>query len=167
MQEPGKATDQSPASPADESSQEGSQDRIYSQMDFLHLADAIDLKLLAAALRPLVGADFEFQRDEFVECMVARWDRSEVIISHPLENALPEYACGGELTENNAAVYITLAVKRATEESGDVGHWQQNYASSIATTVAATFGTEVLHSKSWEGHVWLSPWKEGSSRMWW
>ena len=89
-------------------------------MDFLHLADAIDLKLLASALRPLVGADFEFQRDECVECMVARWDQSEVIISHPLEDVLPEYECGGELTENNAAVSITLAVKRAAEERSDV-----------------------------------------------
>ena len=150
MQEPGNATDQSPAIPADERSQEGSREGIYCVFDFLHLADAIDLKLLASALRPLVGADFEFQRDQFVECMVARWDWSEVIISQPLENALPEYECGGELTENNAAVSITLAVKRATEESGNVGHWQQNYAFSIATTVAATFGTEVLHSKSWD-----------------
>ena len=119
-------------------------------MDFLHLADAIDLKLLAAALRPLVGADFEFQRDQFVECMVASWDGNEVIIAHPLEQALPEYECGGLLTENNAAVYITLAVKRAADESPDVGHWQPDYASSVATTVAAAFGTEVLHSKSWE-----------------
>ena len=119
-------------------------------MDFLHLADAIDLKLLASALRPLVGADFEFQRDQFVECMVASWDSREVIIAHPLEVALPEYECGGQLTENNAAVYITLAVKRAAEESGDVGHWLRDYASSIATILAATFGTEVLHSKSWE-----------------
>ena len=150
MHEPGKATDQSPASPADASSQEGSRDRIYCLMDFLHLADAIDLKLLASALRPLVGADFEFQRDECVECMVARWDRSEVIISHPLEDALPEYECGGQLTENNAAVSITLAVKRAAEESRDVGHWQRDYVSSIATTLAATFDTEVLHSKTWD-----------------
>jgi hypothetical protein len=35
-------------------------------MDFLHLADAIDLRLLAAASRPLVGADFEFSQDQFV-----------------------------------------------------------------------------------------------------
>ena len=118
-------------------------------MDFLHLADAIDLKLLASALRPLVGADFDFQRDEFVECMVASWDSREVIIAYPLEDALPEYECGGQLTENNAVVSITLAVKRTAEESGDVGHWQRDYASSIATTLAATFGTEVLHSKSW------------------
>ena len=150
MHKPGTATDHSPVSPADESSQAGSRDRIYCQMDFLHLADAIDLKLLASALRPLVGADFEFQQDECVECMVARWDGNEVIIAHPLEHALPEYECGGELTENNAAVAITLAVKRATEKSSDAGHWQQDYASSIATAVAATFGTEVLHSKSWD-----------------
>ena len=150
MDEPGKAIDQSPASPADESSQEGSRDLIYCLMDFLHLADEIDLKLLASALRPLVGADFEFQRDEFVECMVARWDSREVIIAHPLEDALPEDECGGELTENNAAVFITLAVKRAAEKDRDVGYCQRGYASSIATTLAATFGTEVLHSKSWD-----------------
>ena len=54
--------------------QETVEDGIYCLMDFLHLAGAIDLNALAAALRPLVGADFQFQRDDCVECMVACWD---------------------------------------------------------------------------------------------
>lgn len=122
----------------------------YCLMDFLHLASALDLTSLAAALRPLVGADFEFRQDECVECMVASWDGHEVIIAHPLEAVLPEYECGGQLTENNASTYVTLALRGAADECRDAGHWQRDYASSIATTLAATFDTEVLHSKTWE-----------------
>lgn len=40
-------------------------------MDFLPLSDAIDLGLLAATLRPLVGAEFEYHRDEFADGVVA------------------------------------------------------------------------------------------------
>jgi predicted amino acid dehydrogenase len=141
---------ESPVSLAHANSQAGGEDGSYRLMDFLHLADAIDLQLLASALRPLVGADFEFQQDEFVECMAARWDGHEVIVAHPLEESLPEYACGGELTENNAATCVTLAVKRPADDSRDVGHWQREHAASIAAMLAERFGTEVLHSKTWE-----------------
>lgn len=140
---------QSPVSLAHANSQAGGEDGSYRLMDFLHLADTIDLELLASALRPLVGADFEFRKDQFVECMVARWDGHEVIVAHPLEDSLAEYACGGELTENNAATCVTLAVRRALDDSRDVGHWQPDHAASIATRLAATFDTEVLHSKTW------------------
>ena len=119
-------------------------------MDFLHLADAIDLRLLAAASRPLVGADFEFSQDQFVACMVAAWDGNEVIITQPLEASLPESVSAGKLTEHNAAADVTLAVKRAAEDSHDAGYWQQDYAASIATTLVTTFDKEVLHSKTWE-----------------
>ena len=44
-------------------------------MDFLHLGEVIDLRRLATVLRPFVEADFEFQQDQFVECMVATWGR--------------------------------------------------------------------------------------------
>ena len=54
-------------------------------MDFLHLGEAIDLRRLASVLRPFVEADFEFQQDQFVECMVATWGSHEVIVSHPRE----------------------------------------------------------------------------------
>ncbi len=130
--------------------QESVEDGTYCLMDFLHLAGAIDLNSLAAALRPLVGAEFEFHRDEFVECMVARWDGHEVIIAHPLDATRPEHVAGGQLTENNAATYITLTVKRPREDSGDVGSCQHDFAASIATALATTFDTEVLHSKTWE-----------------
>ena len=130
--------------------QESVEDGTYCRMDFLHLSSATDLNSLAATLRPLVGADFELKRDECVECMVASWDGHEVIIAHPLEAVLPEYECGGQLTENNASTYVTLALRGAAEESRDVGHWRRDYASSIATTLAATFGVEVLHSKTWD-----------------
>ncbi len=122
----------------------------YCVMDFLHLASAVDLNALAVAVRPLVGADFEFARDEFVECTVASWDGHEVIISHPLDAVVPEYEAGGELTENNAATYVTLALKRPAGDSGDVGSAQRGLAVSIATALATTFDTEVLHSKTWE-----------------
>ena len=84
----------------------------YCLMDFLHLPTAIDLQSLAAALRPLVGADFEFHRDEFVACMASSWNGHEVIIAHPLDATRPEHVAGGQLTESNAATYVTLAVKR-------------------------------------------------------
>lgn len=130
--------------------QETVEDGIYCLMDFLHLAGAIDLNALAAALRPLVGADFQFQRDDCVECMVACWDGHEVIIAHPLDATQPEHVAGGQLTENNAATYITLAMKRPPEGGGGVGSCQLDCAASIATTLATAFDTEVLHSKTWE-----------------
>ena len=84
-----KATDQPEPSPAAESSLEERHDGIYRRMDFLHLAEAIGLEHLAATVRRFVGADFEWQRDEFVECMVAAWYGNQVIIAHPLERILP------------------------------------------------------------------------------
>ncbi len=129
---------------------ETGEDGTYCLMDFLHLASAPDLNSLAVAVRPLVGADFEFYRDEFVECVVASWEGHEVVIAHPMDAALPEYGVGGELTENNAATYVTLALKRPAGDSGDVGYAQQDFAASIATALATTFDTEVLHSKTWE-----------------
>jgi predicted amino acid dehydrogenase len=144
-----KATDQPEPSPAAESSLEERHDGIYRRMDFLHLAEAIGLEHLAATVRRFVGADFEWQRDEFVECMVAAWDGNQVIIAHPLERILPEYVCGGQLTENNAAATITHTVKRPREDSRAVGPGQSGLVASIATAVASTFGIEVLHSKTW------------------
>ncbi len=126
------------------------EDGMYCLMDFLHLARRNDLNSLAVAIRPLVGADFDFYRDEFVECVVASWDGHEVIVAHPLDATLPEHVAGGQLTENNAASYITLAVKRPPGASGDVVYCQTDLATSIATTLATTFDTEVLHSKTWE-----------------
>lgn len=133
-----------------EMKQEEALDRTYCLMDFLHISSAIDLISLAAALRPLMMADFEFHQDEFVECMVSSWDGIEVIISHPRDAVLPEYLAGGQLTENNAATYITLAVKRHPEANGDVDYCKPDFAASIATTLASTFDKEVLHSKTWE-----------------
>ncbi len=150
MQHPRNPTDRSPVNTTNEHEPAGGETDCYRLMDFLHLADVIDLELLAAALRPLVGADFEFRQDQFVACMVAVWDGNEVIIAHPLEASLPEYASAGELTENNAATCVTLAVRRAAEDGRDAGYWQQDFAASIANTLANTFGTEVLHSKTWE-----------------
>jgi len=130
--------------------QERVEDGTYRRMDFLHLSDALDLNALAAALRPLVGADFEFHRDHFVECMVSNWDGREVIVAHPLEASLPEHQRGGQLTENNAGTYVTLTVKRAAEESGDVAPCQHDFVTAIATALAGACGTEVLHSKTWD-----------------
>jgi len=130
--------------------QERVEDGTYCRMDFLHLSEAIDLNSLAAALRPLVGADFEFHRDRFVECMVSRRGGREVLVAHPADASLPDHRCGGQLTENNAGTYITLTVKRFGEASGDVGPCQHELVTSVATTLAATFGTEVLHSKTWD-----------------
>jgi predicted amino acid dehydrogenase len=130
--------------------QESVEDGTYCLMDFLHLSSAIDLNSLAAALRPLVGADFEFHRDEFVECMASSWNGHEVIVAHPLDATLPEHVAGGQLTENNAATYVTLALKRPPGDSGDVGSSQDDFVASIATTLVTTFHTEVLHSKTWE-----------------
>lgn len=144
-----KATDQPLPSPADESSPEGRHDGIYRLMDFLHLGEAIGLEHLASTVRPFVGADFEWQRDAFVECMVAAWDGQEVIIAHPLERVLSEYGCGGQLTENNAGATITLTVKRPREDGHAVGRGQGGVVASIANAVASKFGIEVLHSKTW------------------
>jgi len=130
--------------------QERVEDGTYCRMDFLHLSEAIDLSSLAAALQPLVGADFEFHRDRFVECMVSSWGGREVLVAHPADASLPEHRCGGQLTENNAGTYITLTAKRCAEVSGDVGPCQHELVTSVAATLAATFGTEVLHSKTWD-----------------
>ncbi|MEX0689507.1 MAG: hypothetical protein WD072_12695 [Pirellulales bacterium] len=81
--------------------------------------------------------------------MVAAWDGHEVIIAHPLERVLPEYVCGGQLTENNAGATITHTVKRPREDSRAVGPGQSGMVASIASAVASTFGIEVLHSKTW------------------
>jgi predicted amino acid dehydrogenase len=148
--------------------QERVEDGTYCRMDFLHLSEAIDLNSLAAALRPLVRADFEFHRDRFVECMVSSWDGREVLVAHPADSSLPEHLCGGQLTENNAGTYITLTVKRFPEASGDVGPRQHEFVTSVATTLAATFGTEVLHSKTWDidqakTTLWNRRFRSGSS----
>ena len=119
-------------------------------MDFLHLGEAIDLRHLASVLRPFVEADFEFQQDQFVECMVATWGGHEVVVSHPREEPNAEYVEAGELTENNAVAAITLTVKQSGEQVGETATRQRELASSIALAVATTFDTEVLHSKTWD-----------------
>ena len=119
-------------------------------MDFLHLGEAIDLRHLAAVLRPFVEADFEFQQDQFVECMVATWGGHDVVVSHPREEPNADYLEAGELTENNAVTAITLTVKRSGEQVGESAARQRELASSIAMAVATTFDTEVLHSKTWD-----------------
>ena len=119
-------------------------------MDFLHLGEAIDLRRLASVLRPFVEADFQFQQDQFVECMVATWGGHEVVVSHPREEPNAEYVEAGELTENNAVAAITLTVKQSGEQVGETATRQRELASSIALAVAKTFDTEVLHSKTWD-----------------
>jgi len=119
-------------------------------MDFLHLGEAIDLRRLAEVLRPFVEADFEFQQDQFVECMVANWGGHEVVVSHPREEPNAEYVEAGELTENNAVAAITLTVKQSGEQVGETATRQRELASSIAMAVATTCDTEVLHSKTWD-----------------
>ena len=119
-------------------------------MDFLHLGEAIDLRRLASVLRPFVEADFEFQQDQFVECMVATWGGHEVVVSHPREEPNAEYVEAGELTENNAIAAITLTVKQSGEQVGETATRQRELASSIAMAVATTCDTEVLHSKTWD-----------------
>ena len=119
-------------------------------MDFLHLGEAIDLRRLAEVLRPFVEADFEFQQDQFVECMVANWGGHEVVVSHPREEPNAEYFEAGELTENNAVAAITLTVTQAGGQVGETAACQRELASSIAMAVATTCDTEVLHSKTWD-----------------
>jgi len=119
-------------------------------MDFLHLGEAIDLRRLASVLRPFVEADFEFQQDQFVECMVATWGGHEVVVSHPREEPNAEYVEAGELTENNAVAAITLTVKQSGAQVGETATRQRELASSIAMAVATTCDTEVLHSKTWD-----------------
>jgi predicted amino acid dehydrogenase len=119
-------------------------------MDFLHLGEVIDLRRLATVLRPFVEADFEFQQDQFVECMVATWGGHDVVVSHPREEPNADYLEAGELTENNAVTAITLTVKQSGEQVGESAARQRELASSIAMAVATTFDTEVLHSKTWD-----------------
>ena len=119
-------------------------------MDFLHLGEAIDLRRLASVLRPFVEADFAFQQDQFVECMVATWGGHEVVVSHPREEPNADYVEAGKLTENNAVTAITLTVKQSGEQVGESAARQRELASSIAMAVATTFDTEVLHSKTWD-----------------
>ena len=119
-------------------------------MDFLHLGEAIDLRRLASVLRPFVEADFAFQQDQFVECMVATWGGHEVVVSHPREEPNADYVEAGKLTENNAVTAITLTVKQSGEQVDESAACQRELASSIAMAVATTFDTEVLHSKTWD-----------------
>lgn len=122
----------------------------YCLMDFLHLASKIDLYSLAEAIRPLVGATFEFHKEVFVTCMVSSWDSHEVIIAHPLNAALPRHEAGGQLTEDNGLTYITLALKRSPKSGDNLRMCQHNFVELVATTLANTFDTKVLHSKTWE-----------------
>ena len=122
----------------------------YYLMDFLHLAKKIDLSLLADAIRPLVGAEFELHQDHCVTSMVSSWKGHEVIIAHPRKTSLPEHEAGGQLTEDNASTYITLALKRHSGSDGSLECSQQDFATMVATTLSTTFETEVLHSKTWE-----------------
>jgi predicted amino acid dehydrogenase len=119
-------------------------------MDFLHLGEAIDLRRLASVLRPFVEADFVFQQDQFVECMVASWGGHDVVVSHPREEPNADYVEAGELTENNAVAAITLTVKQSGEQVDESAARQRELASTIALAVATTFNTEVLHSKTWD-----------------
>jgi predicted amino acid dehydrogenase len=122
----------------------------FCLMDFLHLASRIDLHSLAEAIRPLVGANFEFHQDMFVTCMVSSWDGHEVIIAHPLNSALPGLEACGQLTEDNALTYITLALLRPPMTGDNLFMCQHNFVALVATTLANTFNTNVLHSKTWE-----------------
>lgn len=126
------------------------EDRTYCMMNFLHLATKIDLYSIAAALRPLVGADFEFHRDKSVECMISSWDDNEVIIAHPLADAEPVVEGNKKLTEHNASTYITLAAKGTQKTKVELSSTQSKYADLVARTLASTFITEVLHSKTWD-----------------
>jgi predicted amino acid dehydrogenase len=135
---------------ADEVNHLSPRDDARCLMDFLHLGEAIDLRRLASVIRPFVEADFEFQQDEFVECMVATWGGHEVVVSHPREEPNADYAEAGELTENNAVAAITLTEKHSGEQVDERAALQRELASSIAMAVATTFDTEVLHSKTWD-----------------
>jgi predicted amino acid dehydrogenase len=123
---------------------------MYSLMDFLHLSSVIDLQLLAAALRPLVGSDFVPYQDSFVKSMASVWDRHEVIIAHPLSTTAPDYTDTSSLNEHNSATNITIAVKGTIELTDDVLACQSAFAAAIATTLAASCDIEVLHSRSWQ-----------------
>jgi len=123
---------------------------IYCLIDFLHLSKPINLDLLATALKKIVGGNFEFHSDEFVEYMDSSWDDHEVIIAHPHDYIKQEQAPDGELAEHNALTYITLALKRPAETSGDHSYCQLDFVASVANTLATKFKTEVLHSKTWE-----------------
>ena len=122
----------------------------YCRMDFLHLASKIDLYSLAEAIRPLVGATFEFHQEVFVTCMVSSWHSHEVIIAHPLNSALPGQEAGGQLSEDNALTYITLALKRPPKSDDNLVMCQHNLVELVATTLSNTFDTKVLHSKTWD-----------------
>ena len=97
-----------------------------------------------------MGAAFESHQDVFVTCMVSSWDGHEVTIAHPVHAALPGHEAGGQLTEDNASTYITLALKRPLDTDSNLGICQQNSAALVAATLANAFDTEVLHSKTWE-----------------
>jgi predicted amino acid dehydrogenase len=122
----------------------------YVLMEFLHLFISTDLSSLAAALRPLVGADFKFQQDNSVECMISSWDENEVIIAHPLDNSNQVLEEDKQHTEHNASTYITLAVKKTRKKKVELSSYQTKYADLVARTLANTFNTEVLHSKTWD-----------------
>ena len=120
----------------------------YVLMEFLHLFISTDLSSLAAALRPLVGADFKFQQDNSVECMISSWDENEVIIAHPLDNSNQVLEEDKQHTEHNASTYITLAAKGTQKTKVELSSTQSKYADLVARTLASTFITEVLHSKT-------------------
>ena len=122
----------------------------FCLMDFLHLASRIDLQSLSEAIRPLVGANFEFHQDMFVTCMVSSWDDHEVIIAHPLNSVFPGPEACGDLTEDNALTYITFALKRPPKSGDNFVMCQHNFVTLVATTLANTFDIKVLHSKTWD-----------------
>jgi predicted amino acid dehydrogenase len=82
--------------------------------------------------------------------MVSSWDCHEVIIAHPINAPHPVHEAGGQLTEDNASTYVTLALRRPVDTDGNLGMCQQNFAALVAATLANTFDTEVLHSKTWD-----------------
>jgi predicted amino acid dehydrogenase len=123
---------------------------IYCLIDFLHLAEAVDLESARTALRPLVGAEFSLHHDQFVECIISSWRDKEVIVAVPKDEPSEEFAGGAPFDENNARTYVTITVKRNEGQSVGEDFFQEDFVASIATTLANTFHTEVLHSKTWQ-----------------
>ncbi len=142
---------------SDGNSSERNIDFDYCQMEFLHIAEAIPLNRVAEVLRPLVGSDFVARLDERVDSVVATWDEIEVIVAHPFLPPQVDQERIGEthfddqpLTENNAGLYITVAIKRTSSRSAQTAYWQHEYAPKLASKLAQELHCDVLHSKSWE-----------------
>jgi len=116
-------------------------------VEFLRLSRAYPLQEAVEALQPLFESPFEFTEDDRVQCFISVSKDLEIVIAHPKDKAAA--TLDDDFSEENAAMLVTVLVRRESKHHED-SHWTQTVlAPTIARLLARRFNARVLQGKSW------------------